>query len=100
MFGEALRKQVEERLAFYDSGIAPMKNADAMKAALEKYGENAEEGMMDVDSDDEESEEEKPKVITYKTMLTIRRNRKRKRRIKRTRRRKRQRLLSKRQRQC
>jgi nucleolar protein 56 len=53
VFGEALRKQVEERLAFYDSGVAPTKNSDAMKAALQLYGEAAEDGMMDVESDDE-----------------------------------------------
>lgn len=29
-FGEALKKQVEERLEFYSSGAAPMKNEDAM----------------------------------------------------------------------
>ena len=52
MFGEALKKQVEERLAFYDSGVAPTKNADAMRAALQLYGESAE-GMMDIDSEDE-----------------------------------------------
>jgi nucleolar protein 56 len=61
VFGEALRKQVEERLAFYETGVAPMKNADAMRAALDKYGENAEEGMIDV-SDEESDDEEKPKV--------------------------------------
>jgi nucleolar protein 56 len=53
VFGEALRKQVEERLAFYDSGVAPMKNADAMRLAMEKYGENAEDGMLDIESDEE-----------------------------------------------
>jgi len=53
VFGEALKKQVEERLAFYDSGVAPTKNADAMRAALQVYGESAEEGMMDIDSEDE-----------------------------------------------
>ncbi len=30
VFGSALKAQVEERLKFYDSGAAPMKNADAM----------------------------------------------------------------------
>jgi nucleolar protein 56 len=54
VFGEALRKQVEERLAFYDSGVAPTKNSDAMKAALQLYGEGAEDGMMDVESDEDE----------------------------------------------
>lgn len=66
VFGEALRKQVEERLAFYDTGVAPTKNADAMSAALAKYGENAEEGMIDVDASEGESESEEeaetPKV--------------------------------------
>lgn len=63
VFGEALKKQIEERLAFYDSGVAPMKNSDAMRAAMEKYGDLAEEGMLDIDDDDEE--EEKPKVSHY-----------------------------------
>jgi nucleolar protein 56 len=30
IFGDALRKQVEERLEFYNSGVAPTKNTDAM----------------------------------------------------------------------
>ncbi|KAK3406556.1 hypothetical protein EUGRSUZ_K02739 [Eucalyptus grandis] len=34
-FGEKLREQVEERLDFYDKGVAPRKNIDVMKAALE-----------------------------------------------------------------
>jgi len=33
-FGEALRAQVDERLRFYDEGINPTKNADAMTAAM------------------------------------------------------------------
>jgi hypothetical protein len=35
-----------------------MKNTDAMKAAMDKYGELAEEGMLDISED-----EEKPKVL-------------------------------------
>ena len=35
IFGEKLREQVEERLDFYDKGVAPRKNIDVMKAALE-----------------------------------------------------------------
>jgi nucleolar protein 56 len=61
VFGEALKQQVEERLAFYESGVPPTKNVDAMKAALKKYGENAEEGMLDTDVEDEK-EVELPKV--------------------------------------
>lgn len=35
VFGEKLREQVEERLDFYDKGVAPRKNLDVMKSALE-----------------------------------------------------------------
>lgn len=35
VFGEKLREQVEERLDFYDKGVAPRKNIDVMKAAIE-----------------------------------------------------------------
>ncbi|XP_017973846.1 PREDICTED: nucleolar protein 56 [Theobroma cacao] len=35
VFGEKLREQVEERLEFYDKGVAPRKNIDVMKAAIE-----------------------------------------------------------------
>lgn len=31
-FGEAMKAQVEERLRFYDEGIAPSKNLDTMQA--------------------------------------------------------------------
>ncbi|KAI9755841.1 MAG: snoRNP complex protein nop56 [Chaenotheca gracillima] len=34
-FGQALKKQVEERLEFYASGAPPMKNQDAMKNAMD-----------------------------------------------------------------
>jgi len=37
IFGEKLREQVEERLDFYDKGVAPRKNLDVMKAAIEGY---------------------------------------------------------------
>lgn len=36
MYGEKLREQVEERLDFYDKGVAPRKNIDVMKDALER----------------------------------------------------------------
>ncbi|KAL6593838.1 hypothetical protein ACP70R_048739 [Stipagrostis hirtigluma subsp. patula] len=35
VFGQKLREQVEERLDFYDKGVAPRKNLDVMKAAIE-----------------------------------------------------------------
>ena len=34
IFGEKLKGQVEERLEFYDKGIAPRKNMDVMKEAV------------------------------------------------------------------
>lgn len=42
VFGEKLREQVEERLEFYDKGIAPRKNIDVMKAAIEITQNNGE----------------------------------------------------------
>ncbi|KAK4774539.1 hypothetical protein SAY86_009474 [Trapa natans] len=35
IFGEKLKEQVEERLDFYDKGVAPRKNIDVMKSAIE-----------------------------------------------------------------
>jgi nucleolar protein 56 len=64
VFGEALKKQVEERLAFYETGVPPTKNVDAMKEALAKYGELAELIDLDEDDEDDEDEEEKPKVLS------------------------------------
>ncbi|KAK3042481.1 hypothetical protein RJ639_000205 [Escallonia herrerae] len=36
-FGEKLREQVEERLEFYEKGVAPSKNIDVMKAAIKSF---------------------------------------------------------------
>ncbi|KAK3008377.1 hypothetical protein RJ639_014085 [Escallonia herrerae] len=36
-FGEKLREQVEERLEFYEKGVAPSKNIDVMKAAIKNF---------------------------------------------------------------
>ncbi|KZT53933.1 Nop domain-containing protein [Calocera cornea HHB12733] len=47
-YGEALRQQVEERLAFFESGVAPSKNADAMKRVLDDL-ENEEHDDEDVE---------------------------------------------------
>ncbi|MEX6631893.1 hypothetical protein SGI36_21840, partial [Providencia rettgeri] len=42
-----LREQVEERLDFYDKGVAPRKNLDVMKSAIETVQDKDTE--MDVD---------------------------------------------------
>ncbi|GJR35622.1 nucleolar protein 56-like protein [Tanacetum coccineum] len=58
-FGENLRTQVEERLDFYDKGVAPRKNIDVMKAAMENVANQAAE--MDVDKSEKKSKKKKSK---------------------------------------
>ncbi|CAI0446379.1 unnamed protein product [Linum tenue] len=54
VFGEKLREQVEERLDFYDKGVAPRKNIDVMKSAMETANDDA-----DADTNMEEAASEK-----------------------------------------
>jgi nucleolar protein 56 len=44
-FGEALKRQVEERIEFYASGATPAKNADVMKSAMDLV-------LADIDTED------------------------------------------------
>lgn len=64
-FGQILKKQVEERLNFYDTGSTPMKNADAIKEALALSGDLDEEEAGDVtavaDSEEETKSSKKEK---------------------------------------
>merc|ERR1712019_150162 len=55
LFGEKLKDQVEERLAFYETGEAPMKNEDAMMEVLQELKVLAE------DTEDLGSEKKKKK---------------------------------------
>ncbi|KAI9834256.1 MAG: snoRNP complex protein nop56 [Sarea resinae] len=61
-FGDALRKQVEERLEFYASGTAPTKNEIAMKSAMDSV-------LADIDIDepaaasDEEMADMTPRAV-------------------------------------
>jgi nucleolar protein 56 len=50
-FGDALRGQVEERLAFFETGAAPAKNSDTMRKVLDAL---KQEEDADMDSDDDE----------------------------------------------
>ena len=62
-YGEALRAQVEERLAFYETGAAPTKNSTAMAKVLEQLRTIEVEmgdAIQDVDAESE-AEEEAPK---------------------------------------
>ena len=49
-YGERLKDQVEERLRFYDSGEAPRKNIDVMKAVMDEL---RAEGKLGGGGDDE-----------------------------------------------
>jgi len=51
-FGEKLKEQVEERLSFYDKGVAPRKNVDVMGEAMKAAGL----GDLDIDMDDSDSD--------------------------------------------
>lgn len=61
-FGQILKKQVEERLNFYDTGAAPMKNADAIKEALAlsaDLGSDLMDEVEDVPKKEKKSKEDK-----------------------------------------
>jgi nucleolar protein 56 len=53
-FGEALRAQVEERLAFFATGATPTKNADAIRRVLDNLALDDDEEDGDVEMEDEE----------------------------------------------
>ncbi|KAF3966698.1 hypothetical protein CMV_009224 [Castanea mollissima] len=46
VFGEKLREQVEERLDFYDNGVAPRKNIVVMKTAIESNQNKVESSHL------------------------------------------------------
>ncbi|XP_019192459.1 PREDICTED: nucleolar protein 56-like [Ipomoea nil] len=60
-FGEKLREQVEERLDFYDKGVAPRKNIDVMKVAIENFQSKDADTSMDVDTTPSKSSTKKSK---------------------------------------
>ncbi|KAI3919325.1 hypothetical protein MKW98_030461 [Papaver atlanticum] len=77
IFGEKLREQVEERLDFYDKGIAPRKNVDVMKAAIiqNEDGEkmDVEDGSAaDVSTKKREKKESKGEAMDEGKPSTIR----------------------------
>ncbi|KAI1614962.1 hypothetical protein EDD37DRAFT_401326 [Exophiala viscosa] len=69
VFGQALKKQVEERLEFYSSGTQPTKNEVAMKDAMDKVladmdvdePAKADEEMFDVEPTPVQRQEKKDK---------------------------------------
>jgi len=67
-FGEALRKQVEERLDFYANGTAPTKNVDAMKVAMDAVLADitVDAPADDGDDADEEADPEMADIVKPK----------------------------------
>ncbi|KAH0464766.1 hypothetical protein IEQ34_004869 [Dendrobium chrysotoxum] len=61
IFGEKLREQVEERLDFYDKGVAPRKNVDVMKAAIESALQKIEEQGVEKKDAEEPSAKKRKK---------------------------------------
>lgn len=55
-FGEALRGQVEERLAFFETGAPPSKNVDAIRKVIDALAEE--------DDEDEEMADAEPIMTT------------------------------------
>ncbi|KAL2515098.1 NOP56-like pre RNA proCES [Forsythia ovata] len=60
-FGEKLREQVEERLDFYDKGVAPRKNIDVMKSAIETVQNKDSE--MEVDEPSAKKSKKKKSTV-------------------------------------
>merc|ERR1712168_346952 len=54
LFGKKLHEQVEDRLKFYETGEAPIKNADAMQDALDEFAQLVK------DQEKEDTEEQVP----------------------------------------
>ncbi|KAJ1466960.1 hypothetical protein T484DRAFT_1662026 [Baffinella frigidus] len=67
VFGTKMKEQVEERLKFYDSGVAPRKNIDVMREAMaaagsgKKKSKKDKEGKKKKKDAEEDEEEEAPK---------------------------------------
>ena len=61
-FGLKLKEQVEERLRFYEDGVAPRKNLDVMQEVLGALGDAGDDGGdMDVDVAPKKDKKEKKK---------------------------------------
>ena len=60
-YGERLKDQVEERLRFYDSGEAPRKNIDVMRAVMEELRAEGKLGGGEGDGGADKKKEKKEK---------------------------------------
>ena len=57
-FGEKMKEQVEERLAFYENGTVPRKNVDVMKEVL---AEVEQDGLLKAEADKKQRKKDKKK---------------------------------------
>ncbi|XP_062211285.1 nucleolar protein 56-like isoform X2 [Phragmites australis] len=67
VFGQKLREQVEERLDFYDKGVAPRKNLDVMKDAIDSMVNGTSKDDDDnekIDTSAKKSKKKKSKAET------------------------------------
>lgn len=58
-FGEKMKEQVEERLRFYDEGIAPKKNITAMQEAIASLGKVDDMDLDEVETADKKKDKKK-----------------------------------------
>ncbi|CAH8381541.1 unnamed protein product [Eruca vesicaria subsp. sativa] len=61
-FGEKLREQVEERLHFYDKGVAPRKNVDVMKEVMDNLEKKDDGEVKAVEASEKKKKKEKRKA--------------------------------------
>ncbi|GFR43940.1 hypothetical protein Agub_g5079 [Astrephomene gubernaculifera] len=61
VFGEKMREQVEERLRFYEEGVAPRKNSNVMGEAMEVVKTQLETEAKEEDGDKKKKKEKKEK---------------------------------------
>ncbi|CAI0548170.1 unnamed protein product [Linum tenue] len=70
VFGEKLREQVEERLDFYDKGVAPRKNIDVMKLVTVDAA-NADTNMEEAASAKKSKKKSKPESAEVEDKSTV-----------------------------
>lgn len=82
LFGKKLHEQVDDRLKFYETGEAPIKNADAMQevleeiAALQKVSKSTEKKKKKKKSKQEEEEENVEEVVVQKENMSEKKKKK------------------------
>merc|ERR1712226_703942 len=79
IIGAALKKQVEDRLSFFETGTVPQKNVEAMKDACEKMKENEGNDAMQDDDSDAEAEASAEQVAKEEAKKAAKKEKKKKR---------------------